>query len=77
MKLMFNQIEYWDRVAYEKKFNHPIRFDKFKQCVKYNANILDFGCGYGRTLNELRTNGYTNLIGIDSSMEMISRGKSL
>ena len=39
--------------------------------------ILDVGCGYGRTLNELHNNGFTDLIGVDFSEKMIKRGLKL
>ena len=39
--------------------------------------ILDVGCGYGRTLNELQENGYKNLIGVDFSNAMIEKGNRL
>ena len=38
--------------------------------------ILDVGCGYGRTLNELYSKGFKNLYGIDLSDKMIERGKA-
>lgn len=38
--------------------------------------ILDIGCGYGRTLEELHKYGYHNLVGIDFSEKMIERGKN-
>ena len=37
-------------------------------------NILDVGCGYGRSLNELYKRKYKNLTGIDYSQGMINRG---
>ena len=43
--------------------------------VPLDARILDFGCGYGRTLAELRDDGYTDLTGIDFSAPLIERGK--
>jgi ubiquinone/menaquinone biosynthesis C-methylase UbiE len=51
--------------------------DIFKKYVNKNGNILDIGCGYGRTLNELYNNGYKNSVGIDFSEKMIERGKDL
>ena len=37
--------------------------------------VLDVGCGYGRTLDELYQMGYCNLIGIDFAESMINRGR--
>jgi len=39
-----------------------------------DARILDFGCGYGRTLSELAEDDYTELTGIDFSEPLIRRG---
>lgn len=68
------QKEYWNRVADKKEFTTPFQFNEFAKYVGDNALILDVGCGYGRTLNELYHRGYKNLIGIDYSYRMIDRG---
>jgi ubiquinone/menaquinone biosynthesis C-methylase UbiE len=72
-----NQKLYWNNAAPVKEFTTPFQMDMFKKHVNKNGNILDFGCGYGRTLNELYDNGYKNSTGIDFSEKMIERGKSL
>jgi SAM-dependent methyltransferase len=66
---------YWNNVASIKEFTTPFQMDVFQEYVNKNAHILDIGCGYGRTLNELYNNGYNNTIGIDFSEKMIERGK--
>ncbi|MCL1947010.1 MAG: class I SAM-dependent methyltransferase [Chitinivibrionia bacterium] len=66
---------YWENVACEKEFTTPFQMEIFKKYVNKNAKILDFGCGYGRTLNELYDNGYKNCFGIDFSEKMLERGK--
>lgn len=71
------QNEYWDKIAFDKEFFTPFQIETFKKSVKKEARVLDIGCGYGRTLNELLLNGYSNLYGIDFSKEMIKRGKLL
>ncbi len=45
----------------------------FSQHVPKGAHILDFGCGYGRTLMELKGAGYSKLSGIDFSETLIER----
>src|SRR6185312_12836665 len=48
------QIDYWDRVASEKTFSHPVRLDWLREALNGSlATVVDFGCGYGRTLTEL------------------------
>jgi SAM-dependent methyltransferase len=68
------QIDYWDRVAQEKRFSHPLRLTWLAQYLKNpRARILDYGCGYGRTLAELSRAGYVNITGIDFSEAMLAR----
>ena len=72
-----NQQTYWDKAASQKKFTTPFRMDRFKLCVPEESMILDAGCGYGRTLNELYQEGFKKICGIDFSKKMIERGKCL
>lgn len=74
MKKIHDQNKYWDKVAEEKEFPTPFQIEEFKKYVSESTNILDVGCGYGRTLNELYNHGFKNLTGIDYSQGMISRG---
>lgn len=43
----------------------PFIFDYFKDNVKVNNKILDFGCGNGVFLDKLKEMGYKNLYGAD------------
>ncbi len=72
-----DQKKYWDKVAEEKEFPTPFQMEEFKKYVSKEMKILDVGCGYGRTLNELHNQGYKNLTGIDYSQGMINRGLRL
>ncbi|MFJ8526742.1 class I SAM-dependent methyltransferase [Bacillus sp. NPDC094106] len=74
---MNHQKEYWNEVANEKQFTTPFQFDWFSKYVNKEAAILDYGCGYGRTLLELKQNQFMNLYGVDFSEEMIKRAKLL
>ena len=69
------QKEYWDSVSEKKEFTAPFQAEEFAEYVKQDSCILDVGCGYGRTMNELYQRGYRNLTGIDFSAGMIERGK--
>ena len=70
-----DQMEYWNRVSEEKEFTTPET--EFSRYVRKDARIADIVCGYGRTLDQLRRLGYTDLIGFDFSDGMIRRGKRL
>jgi SAM-dependent methyltransferase len=72
-----DQKTYWNNAAPVKEFTTPFQMDIFRNYVSTNAHILDIGCGYGRTLNELYNNGYKNSAGIDFSEKMIERGKTM
>jgi SAM-dependent methyltransferase len=68
-----NQIAYWDAAGATKTFTHPLNYS-WLAGVSRDARVLDFGCGYGRTMVELREHGFTNLTGVDVSPAMIARG---
>ena len=71
------QKEYWESVSPTKNFTTPFQVDEFSKYVSTDDLILDVGCGYGRTLQQLHTIGYTRLMGVDFAQGMISRGKVL
>jgi SAM-dependent methyltransferase len=70
-----SQIDYWDRVAREKRFSHPLCLAWLTRYLPTPARILDYGCGYGRTLSELSQAGYQNLVGVDFSEAMLGRAR--
>ena len=69
------QQEYWNSVSEKKEFTSPLMLKSFSKWIKKDSRILDVGCGYGRTLDELYRSGYQNSVGIDFSSGMIERGK--
>lgn len=69
------QQEYWNSVAKKKEFTTPFHAEEFTKHINRKSVILDVGCGYGRTLDELYQMGYQNLIGSDFSQSMIERGR--
>nr|WP_319373231.1 class I SAM-dependent methyltransferase [uncultured Methanobacterium sp.] len=73
-KQVSHQEKYWDEVAEEKDFPTPFPLAEFKKHINKEMNILDVGCGYGRTLSKLHENGFKNLTGVDYSEQMIKRG---
>ena len=76
MQTTASQIEYWNRVAAEKSFSHPLRADWLNNYLNPYARILDVGCGYGRTLKELSHAGFPRCIGLDFSASMLARCRS-
>ena len=74
---MMKQRDYWDSVSDKKEFTTPFQAEAFSRYVGKDALIVDVGCGYGRTLNELSLLGYTGLMGFDFSEGMIERGRKL
>ena len=75
--MIMNQQTYWDRAASQKEFTTPFQMDIFKTYVSKESVILDVGCGYGRTLNELYQEGFKKSFGIDFSQKMIEKGNHL
>ncbi|MFE2417090.1 class I SAM-dependent methyltransferase [Streptomyces hokutonensis] len=70
------QISYWDAAAATKTFTHPLHLP-WLAGISRQAAILDYGCGYGRTLDELEQHGFRNLTGADISPAMIERAQLL
>ena len=70
-----SQISYWNGVAHEKRFSHPLNAGWLEKYLNPQARVLDYGCGYGRTLSELSHAGFTNLAGADFSEEMLARAR--
>ena len=69
------QIDYWDSVAAEKNFTTTLDLSLITRNLDNSGLVVDYGCGYGRTLNQLQDIGFNALIGFDYSAEMISRGR--
>jgi SAM-dependent methyltransferase len=72
-----SQKAYWDGVAGEKCFAHPLRLDWLASHLTVGHTILDCGYGYGRILVELAQNGYHNAVGADFSFGMLRRCRQL
>jgi SAM-dependent methyltransferase len=68
------QIDYWDTAAATKTFTHPLHLPWWDD-VDRRASIVDFGCGYGRTLEALVELGFTDLVGLDIAPAMIARAR--
>jgi SAM-dependent methyltransferase len=69
------QDKYWDAVAYQKKFGHPLLTGELEKRIGPEGRILDYGCGYGRSIRQLHEAGFAHLFGIDSSSGMLGRAR--
>jgi len=72
---MQDQRAYWDREAGRKTFTHPLNRGWLDTFVPQTARVLDYGCGYGRSLAELAFFGYSGTVGMDPSPAMVERGR--
>ena len=66
-----NNREFWNRAAGTRQFSHPLDHERLTRALPRDAIILDFGCGEGRLSRELIDRGFINVLGIDSSAEMV------
>ncbi len=71
-----DQTWYWNKVANYTEFTHPLSPDLLKKYFKKEDLILDYGCGYGRIIKQLIDNNFKNVVGIDTSFNLIERGKT-
>jgi SAM-dependent methyltransferase len=71
-----SQVAYWDAAAATKTFTHPVHLP-WLEGVARDASILDYGCGYGRTMALLEQHGFERLAGVDTSPAMIARARDL
>lgn len=67
----------WDAVADVVEFTVQPNLEQFRRLVPNEAQVLDFGCGYGRIAGLLGDLGYAHIRGYDSSVRMIDRGRKL
>jgi ubiquinone/menaquinone biosynthesis C-methylase UbiE len=72
--LVNTQSNAWNDIAEQVNFTVNPNLDLFERYVHPRSTVLDYGCGYGRIANELRERGFSNVLGVDTSREMIRRG---
>ncbi len=76
MEIPEDQKHYWDKKATGTTFSTPLDIDLFKAHVSQQATLLDIGCGYGRIMDQLFRQGYSDITGVDFSWQMVKQGKS-
>lgn len=57
------------------EFTSPLPQETILAGIHKKSKILDIGCGYGRILDYLYNLGYTDLVGLDISSNLIQRAK--
>jgi len=78
LKELGSQTAYWNAAAEAgtKQFAHPLHLPWLED-VSRSAMLLDYGCGYGRIMNDLAQQGFNNLAGADTSPQMIAQARQL
>ena len=66
---------YWEERSASKRFTTPLSVETLERYVAKDALILDDGCGYGRSLAELRDAGFKRLTGVDFSTALVERAR--
>lgn len=66
-----DQTVFWNDAARTRQFTHPLDHAGLTARVSPTTAILDYGCGQGRLSAELLHIGYSQVLGMDSSPEMI------
>ncbi len=66
--------KYWNEVGSKKYFEDPVYLDKLSKFLLPTSQIVEYGCGYGRMMRILKSEGYENLLGFDFAPNMIARG---
>jgi ubiquinone/menaquinone biosynthesis C-methylase UbiE len=68
--------QYWNDIGAKKNFEDPLYLGKLSPFLSPTAQIVEYGCGYGRMMRLFKSAGYPNLIGFDFAPNMIARGRN-
>ena len=68
---------YWNEIGAQKEFEDPLYLDKLDPFLGMNSTIVEYGCGYGRLLHQLKAAGYEQVMGFDFAPKMVERGRNL
>ncbi|GAA1955666.1 class I SAM-dependent methyltransferase [Catenulispora subtropica] len=66
--------EYWNESGPSKTFGNPLELS-WLEPLGSEAAVLDYGCGYGRLVGELRAAGFADVEGVDISAALIERAR--
>ena len=74
MSELDHQQRFWDTAGAAKTFTHPIDFTWLSRLTPA-AQIIDYGCGYGRITALARQHGFANIEGVDISVRLVERAR--
>jgi SAM-dependent methyltransferase len=77
MEARFDSSNFWDQAAGSRQFSHPLDHARFTKLIPRDAAIVDYGCGQGRLSGELIGLGYAQVLGLDTSPEMVRGARKL
>lgn len=60
-----DQRPFWSHAAGVKSFGHPLDWELLEPHLPADPRWLDYGCGYGRLVAELRERGHERVVGLD------------
>jgi len=66
--------EYWNEAGPTKTFGNPLELS-WLESLSPEAAVIDYGCGYGRLVGELRAASFTDVEGFDVSPPLIERAR--
>jgi ubiquinone/menaquinone biosynthesis C-methylase UbiE len=66
--------QYWNEIGSKKEFEDPLYLNKLSPFLSSTSKIIEYGCGYGRMMRMLKSEGYHHLLGFDFAPNMIARG---
>jgi len=70
-----DQRPFWSHAAGVKSFGHPLDWELLEPHLPADPRWLDYGCGYGRLVAELRERGHERVVGLDSAPGMVVRAR--
>ncbi|MDN3507106.1 MAG: hypothetical protein P0S96_07755 [Simkaniaceae bacterium] len=72
-----NSLTFWNDIGSKKEFEDPFFLKRVQPFITFDSKIVEYGCGYGRILRELFSEGCRNVSGFDIAEKKIERGKGI
>lgn len=68
-------LTFWNDIGSTKSFEDPFFFERVEPFLSFDSSIVEYGCGYGRLLQEFSARGYKAVSGYDFAPKMVERGR--